>query len=272
MAIVNALLCRWAHGYHEVVDQDSIDEHGRKEGFLQVGVLQSEEEVETVCAALFARMANPQISTVLAVDPTGNGDTPGIHFVKGDYITAPAAEGGTASQRVRALTTTEDENGNPLFVPELRSAIEEEADRLNRWLKRLANGALGGSTDTPSPAQTGGGTPGLEPVRFAELPPFSYPGPIAEDISGHYRPIAGTRIYRWSASLRVAGSSTTTVALVINGSAVDSITLGGEGLGSAAYEATAFEVDVSVGSVIQVQITDAGVDAEDLLVQIITGS
>lgn len=272
MAIVNALLCRWANGYHEVVDAASVAAHGRKEGFLQVGALQSEEEVETVCAALFEKMADPQISTVLAVDPTGSGDTPGIHFVKGDYITAPAYEGGSSSQRVRALTTTEDENGNPIFVPELRNAVEEEVDRLNRWLKRLANGALGGSTDTPSPAQTGGGVAGLEPIRFAELPPFSFPGPIAVDASGHYRPISATRIVRWSASLAVAGTSTTTVALVINGTTETTITLGGGGTGVADYEPQAFEIDVSTGTIVQVTVTSAGTDAEDLLVQIITGS
>lgn len=272
MGIVNALLVRWADGYHEVIQQDSIDEHGRKEGFLQLGALQSTEEVETVCASLFDYMANPQISTVLAVDPTGNGDTPGIHFVKGDYITAPAEEGGTASQRVRSLTTTEDDNGNPIFVPELRSAVEEEVERLNRWLKRLANGALGGSTNTPSPAPTGGGSPGIEPVRFEELPPFSYPGPVDLDISGHYRPITGTRIVRWSASLRVAGTTSTTVALIINGTTQDTITLGGGGTGVSDYEAESFEIDVSTGTVIQVQVTSAGTAAEDLVIQIITGT
>ena len=272
MGVVNALLCRWSGGYHEVINQDSIDEHGRKEGFLQLGALQSESAVETVCEALFEHMANPQISTVLAIDPTGNGDTPGIHFVKGDYIVAPAEEGGTASQRVRSITTTTDENGNPIFVPELRTAVEEEVERLNRWLKRLANGALGGSTNTPSPTQGGAGAPGVEPVRFAELPPFSLPGAVVTDISGHYRPITATRIYRWSASLRIAGTTSTTVALLVNGSTVDTITLGGGGTGVAAYESASFEVDVSVGSVIQIQTTTAGASAEDLLVQIITGS
>lgn len=272
MTLVNALLVRWSDGFHEVIDQDSIDALGRKEGFIQLGSLQSTEEVETVCAALFRYMANPQISTVLAIDPTGNGDTPGIHFVKGDYITAPAAEGGTASQRVRALTTTTDENGNPIFVPELRSAVEVEVDRLNRWLKRLANGALGGSTDTPSPATTGGGAPGIVPVRFAELPPFSLPGPVVVDISGHYRPVVATRIVRWSASLRVSGTTATTVALLLNGTSVDSITLGGDGTGVAAYEAVSFEADISTGTVVQIQVTSAGAEAEDALVQIITGS
>lgn len=272
MPVVNALLVRWADGYHEVTDDDSITARGRKEGFLQLGALQSTEEVETVCAALFEYMANPQISTVLAIDPTGSGDTPGIHFVKGDYITAPAEEGGTSSQRVRSITWTEDENGNVIPALELRTAIEEEIDNVNRWLKRLANGALGGVTNTPSPAGGSGGAGGIEPIRFAELPPFSFPGPISTDLSGHYRPVTATRIVRWSASLRVAGTSTTTVALLVNGSTQDTITLGGGGTGVSDYEATAFEIDVSTASVVQVQVTSAGTDAEDLLVQIVTGA
>jgi len=269
VAISNALLVRFGDGYHEVIDQDSINAHGRKEGFLQLGAAQTEEDVDRICEALFERLGWAQVATTMAIDPTLAGDVPNIDFRKGDYLPAPDETGGTSSQRVRAVTTTvEPETGKLIHVIELRDAIEEETERLERWLKRLANGALGGTTNQPSPAVGGTGGGQLESISFGELPPFSFPGPISTDLSGHYRPIAATRIVRWSASLRVAGSTSTTVALKINGSTVDTITLGA----ADQYESENFAVDVSTGTIVQVEVTAAGTDAEDLLVQIITGT
>lgn len=266
MAMINAFLARWAGGFHEVEDNTSITAHGRKEAFLQLGDVQSKAEVEIICRALFVAMADPQIATTLAIDPTGIGDVPYANFRKGDYITAPAYEGGTASQRVRALTVTESDNGNVIFVPELRHIVQEQAELTQRWLKRLANGALGGASNAPSPAQGGGGGSGLTPINQVELPPFSYPGPVLADVSGHYRPIKATRLVRIAASLRVAGSTTTTVALLIDGTSVETLSLAA----GDQYETKSIQRDVTTGSVIQVQTTAAGTDAEDLTVQIVT--
>lgn len=266
MALINAFLVRWADGFHEVEDAASIAEHGRKEGFLSLGDVQSTKEADAICAALFESMAGPQVATTMAIDPTGVDDMPYTHFRKGDSITAPAYEGGTASQRVRALTTTEDENGRVIFVPELRAVVQEEAERIQRWLKRLANGALGGTTNAPSPASTGGGTEGFSPIPQVELPPFSMAGGVYADLSGVYRPIKATKLTRLAASLRVAGSTTTTVALLINGSSEETLSL----VAGDTYEYKSIEIDVSVGTAIQVQTTAAGTGAEDLVVQILT--
>jgi len=265
MALINAFLVRWADGFHEVEDAASIATHGRKEGFLSLGDVQSTAEADAICAALFESMAKPQIATTMAIDPTGVDDVPYTHFRKGDSITAPAYEGGTSSQRVRALTTTEDENGRVIFVPELRAVVQEEAERIQRWLKRLANGALGGTTNAPSPASTGGGVAGFSPIGQVELPPFTYPGPLVTDISGHYRPAKGTNLTRMSMSLRVPGSTTTTVDLIINGAVVHTMSLPA----SSGYDYESLEIDVTANSAIQVQTTVAGTGAEDLVVQLL---
>lgn len=266
MALINAFLVRWADGFHEVEDAASIAEHGRKEGFISLADVQSTKEAEAVCAALFASMAGPQIATTMAIDPTGVDDVPYTHFRKGDSISAPAYEGGVTSQRVRALTTTETENGRVLFVPELRAVVQEEAERIQRWLKRMANGAVGGTTSAPSPTTGGGVTDGFSPIPQVELPPFSYAGPIGLDLSGVYRPIKATKLTRLAASLRVAGSTTTTIALLINGSSEETISL----VASDTYEYIPIDIDVTVGTAIQVQTTAAGTGAEDLVVQILT--
>lgn len=272
MAITNALLLRWANGYHEVVDQPSIDVNGRKEGFLQLGNVQSAEAAEVIAVALFEYLASEQVVTTLAILPTGSGDEPYGDFLKGDWITAPAYEGGTASQRVLGLTTAEDEDGNPVHVPELRGFSESEQDRIQRWLKRLANGALGGVSNAPAPSQSGIGVPQLVPVRWSELPPFSYPGPLATDESGFYYPVAATRIIRLGASLRVAGTTATVVELWINGVQETTLSVGGDGLGVSARDYTTVEVDITTGSAVQVRLTTAGTGAEDLLVQLSTGT
>lgn len=272
MAITNALLVRWVNGFTEVVDQPSIDEHGRKEGFLSLGNVQSEATAERVCAALFERMAQPRISTTMAILPTGLGDEPWLDWFVADLINAPDDEAGVSSQRVMSLTTTADEEGNPVHVPQLRDRIEDESERIQRWLKRLANGAMGGVTNQPAPAQSGIGTPQLVPVRWSELPPFTLSGLVYEDTSGPYRPVSSTRIIRLSAGLAVAGTTATTVALLVNGVSVATLTVGGEGLGQQAYDYTSVEVDISTGSVVQVSCTVPGAGAEDLVVQLSTGS
>jgi len=272
VALVNALLVRWAGGYHEVTDAASIAQHKRKEGFLQLGAVQSVEQVETICEALFAYMAQVQVATTMAVHPTGSGDVPGQDWDEGDWITAPAAEGGTASQRVLALTTSADEEGNPVFVPELRGVREQESDEINRWLKRLANGALGGVTNTASPATSSRGSGQFTPMVWGQFPPFSYPGPLAADTSGIVYPISSTRIVRWQASMRVSGTSETTVRLLVDGATVDTITFGGNGTGQSDFAYSSVAVDVTTGSAVQVQLVTPGTDAEDLVVQLLTGS
>jgi hypothetical protein len=274
MALTNALLVRWANGFTEVTDAASIAEHGRKEGFLALGNVQSEETAERICEALFAKLAQPQVATTMAILPTGVGDQPWLDWFVADFLNAPDDEAGVSSQRVRALTTSADDEGNPIHVPELRDQVEDESERVHRWLKRLANGALGGATHQPAPAQAGIGIPQLVPVRWSELPPFSYPGPIATDESGLYYPVSSTRIIRLGASLRVAGTTETTVELWINGVVATggTLTFGGGGLGVSARDYTTVEVDISTGSAVQVKCTGAGTGAEDLLVQLSTGS
>ncbi len=262
MAVCNALLLRWAAGYTWVEDSASIIALRRREAYLSVAAT-SEAEAVRIATALLVDRAAPQVGTSAAMEPAGS-DEPYTDFVVGDWVTAPTPEGSTASVRVSALTVTEDGEGNPVFVPELGS-IREERDRANqRWLKRMANGALGGTVESAIPAQNP--VPVRRKLTTAPIGPFSIPGPVIVAVSGKYYPPTNVLALRMIASLTTAGSTDTTVVLYRNDVSVATVTIpSGGGL---------FAVDVNVtfgaNDYATVECTAAGTGAEGLVVQIPT--
>lgn len=263
MALTNVLLCRWADGYHEVEDAASVAARGRREGFLSLGAVQSVEEVERVANALFAFLAEPRVSTTAGLLPTGLGDEPYEDFEVADYLTAPAPDETPESVRVRALAVTEDAEGNPVFVPELRQTLLEREDRLQRWLKRMANGALGGVAESAAPRSTP--TTTVSPQGLVELPPFSLAGIMRVSVSPRYYSPVVVRLTKLVVSLGTAGTTTTTVELRKNGGAIASVSLGaGETFATTALS----DGMVNDLDYLQVAVTAAGSGAEDLDVQV----
>lgn len=177
MALQNSLLVRYAEGYHVVEDAASIAAQGRHEGYLELGSAQSVDEVERIAGAILARSAVPAVATTAAVEPVGPADTPYTAFDVGDWITAPDETATPTLFRVFSIAYTEDDEGNPIFAPELRSAADEAEVRFARWLKRMSNGALGGSTESASVASP---APGFTPRRagWNVIPTFSQSGDV----------------------------------------------------------------------------------------------
>jgi hypothetical protein len=166
--VINALLVRWAKGWHEVFDQPAIDLNGRHEGTLSLGVEQSVAEVERVATGQLAVTAREEIAVDLA--PMGPGDTPYAAFGVADTVTVPGLAGGPTQERVTALTVAEDENGQLSWVPELKDVLLTHNERMEQAIQRMANGALGGTsavaspmpnlvTPAPIPRSDGGGPP-----------------------------------------------------------------------------------------------------------------
>lgn len=158
MALVNALLVRYATGYVWVEDAGSIATHDRREGFLTLGAASSLSEAERTGAAILAQRLDPEVGVSVAMEVNG-GVEPFVDFAVADWITVPDEDGTPASMRVMAVTVTEDEEGNPIYVPELRTLAQEQEQRIARWLKRMTNGTLGGTVESASPAPYVG--PGL---------------------------------------------------------------------------------------------------------------
>jgi hypothetical protein len=179
--VINALLVRWAKGWHEVTDPGAIELYGRHEGTLALGVEQSVAEVERVAAGQLA--AGPREEIAVDLDPTGPADTPYTAFAVADTVTVPGLAGGPTQERVTALTVAEDENGRLSWVPELKDVLLTQDERTEQAIARMANGALAGTSPvaspmphyvTPAPIPGSGGAP--TPGPGAALPLAVYRG------------------------------------------------------------------------------------------------
>lgn len=268
MPLANALLVRYAFGYRLVEDAASIAALGRHEAFLSLGAIQSVDEVDRVGAALLGLSAFPNIATTAGIEPTGAGDNPFADFGVGDWITAPDETGVPSSQRVLGLSVTEDAEGNPLFAPELRSLADELDERLQRWLRRMSAGTLGGSSESASPASS---TPAIGPSSTPttrELV-FYMGGTLSASSSGRYYPQRSGRATALVASLGVAGAAPVVFELRKNGVAVATVTIPAGSNGPVAVSLGATFLGPNV-DYLSCAVTSAGGGAAELDVQVST--
>lgn len=223
MAVSNALLVRWRDGYHWVEDAASIDTWGRKEGFLSLGSVASVDEAVRIAQAVLETTSAPQVSLTANVEPTGINDSPYVDFSVGDMVTAPDMDEALTEFRVVSLSVTEDEEGNPKFTPELGTHNDDRERIVQRWLKRMSNGTLGGSVESAAPILP------LPPEALRPAPdditPFSFGGLLFPATSSPYSPATPVRVVSVTSSLTTAGTSTTTYRVLRSGVIVATITL-----------------------------------------------
>lgn len=257
MALVNALLVRWPGGYHEVVDADSVAAHDRHEGYLSLNAA-SVEDVERVARAFFAQWAEPSVALSAGIEPAGDGDVPLADFRVADYLTVDGD-----AVRARALTVTEDEDGNPTYALELGTLRQETEIRVARWLQRMADGSVGGTSLAASPVPTPSSVR-LGTAARPGVPPFSLPGVVTLDDSGTWVSEVNYRLVRVIGTLRVAGSTATVVIAKKNGATVGTLTIPAGSTGPvSATLGTDFLADVDK---LAFETTSAGAGAYDLVV------
>lgn len=268
MALVNALLVRWSGGLHWVEDAAAIAERGyRVEGYLELGGAGSIGEVERAARAVLANRSAPVEALIGGLEPSAGGD-PYIDFNVGDWLTVDHPMLGEDLVRVRGLTVAEDEMGDPIFAPEIGTLQESKEQLLQRWLKRMSNGALGGSVESATPvAKQDRPVAGFvvpSDLNLRELPPHSYGGPLVASVGGRYYLPAAVTVTSVFASLRVPGSTTTTVWVFVN----NDLVLATLSLGAGEYtDEFTSPFDLAAGDFIQTWIVAAGEDAENLTVQ-----
>lgn len=148
---VNVVLVRWDGGWQEVRDEASIAAHGRHEALLSLGAIGSPDEVDRVARRQLAVFANPRMAIAADHAPHGRGDRPFFDYNVGDTITVPDYGGGTISQRVRAISGAEDDNGEITYSPELGDLILEAQERELLTIKKMADGTLEGESPVATP-------------------------------------------------------------------------------------------------------------------------
>jgi len=147
----NVLLCRWTDGWREVKRQSSIDVIGRREAFLSLGAIETAEEVDRVANMQLDVVANPRMAIATDLAPMGEADRPYFAFNVGDTIGVPDYGTGTITQRVRALTGSEDDNGEITYSPEWGDLILEEQERTLQAVKKMSDGTLEGDSPVAQP-------------------------------------------------------------------------------------------------------------------------
>jgi hypothetical protein len=169
---VNVLLCRWIGGWREVRHEESIATYGRREALMGLGALQSPQEVDRVAGEQLAVFADQRMAIAADVEPMGVADRPYRAWNVGDTITVPAYGGGTIAQRVRALTGSEDDNGEITYSPELGDLILETQERHEQAIKKMADGTLDGESPVATPvAQTQQTQQGFGGAPFPDYTP-----------------------------------------------------------------------------------------------------
>lgn len=116
MPIRDTLLVKYQGGYFE----ETSVAHGarRREGSLSVNVL-TRGEASQVAKGMIVLLRDPQEQITATIEPVGATDRPYVDFLIGDLVTVPDRVGADVLARVVGLTVTSDEEGNPVFVPEL---------------------------------------------------------------------------------------------------------------------------------------------------------
>lgn len=150
----NAFLIRYANGWHEATSPTSITAHGRREGFLSLGAIAAIREAEAIAAQHFAVFGDTRTQITATQDPIGDSETPYVHtaYVPGATVVVPDVNGSPTAEPVKAITVTEDDDGNLLFSPELGDFILDAEQRFDVQVKKMTDGTLGGYSPQASPA------------------------------------------------------------------------------------------------------------------------
>lgn len=223
--LTNVLLVRWSDGFVEVEDAASVNNWDRVEGFLSAGTTPSAEAVNLMASAIFTRVANPGVIFSAAVTERGAGDDPYTDWEVGDRISVPGEDLNAVEERVLGITVTEDDVGNLVFSPELSSPNVTAAKRLERIVKRMANGTLGGLAVGATPVEPP--PPPPPTVQLVSETPFSHPSgtPLPDRPSGPYVAATDRRFVRFLAAIGEADTVDTVFTIRKNGALTATVTI-----------------------------------------------
>lgn len=248
----NSLLIRWKHGYTTV----GVTTPPIRQGYLTLGSIETESEAKRLGGEELLRIAGIRDQVTLGADPkpTDPANAYGTGWDIGDYITTYnrkmksepltdengevlvgldgiALDDGSGKSRVRVLqvSVTEDDNAVLTIMPELSTLLEQQEVRTHRWLTRMADGTLNGTSEVASPIVTPELVPGRRPNSDTQT--FSW-NPISTERTSPWTPEVAGRLAQMH--LRRTGTlvGEVRVAFIVNGVTLDEgIIWGGDEIG-----------------------------------------
>lgn len=235
MGSASVLLVRWALGWIDVNPTTPIPGR-RREATLSLGNVAAVNEAISAGHRLLDVVGGTRESISIGILPRTGTNSPyvGWRVEPNTFITAPGWSA-PAAQKVASVTVTQDDDGELLYELDLIDRVTDFEARIQRWLKRMSNGAVGGQTAQASPER-----PQWEPTVGTRKPTATFmQGGV--DADGALLPVfvgrgpdlpAETRgeLREWYISVTTAGSSPTTAQLLLNGAVVATATIPAGGL------------------------------------------
>lgn len=147
----NVLLIRWEGGWHEATPKNTDLETllpRRIEGTLGLGAAQSTQEVDRIADKQLDLFKVGQVVVEGSIEPRfdDKGRTPYIGFQVGDKVSIA----GNPEYVINA-TVTEDEEGAVSYAIDWGDPIIRGKEAFAQWLKKMANGTLGGQAKPATP-------------------------------------------------------------------------------------------------------------------------
>jgi hypothetical protein len=259
MPVRNTILVAYKTSHVEVSDAASIAADGRRETYLELGTIEDRDLAIEVATAVLAVQLQHHLSFV--VDPMPRlGSTGFIDYGIGDTIT----DAGGA--RVSGLTVSADDEGRASVIPELKDRVTIQQEAVDRLIRRLVEGGLGGKTEQAS--RTYPSPPPVLPGRVKTLEAVSYDGVLVPGIiSQPQSSLVPIQIVQIICNLRVAGSTNTGIRVLDqDGNVRCSTTIpAGRKLWAEEVQPPAY---FGPSSQLLVDVPTAGTDAEGLAVQL----
>lgn len=278
--IKNALITRFQGGYRTDTDAASISANGRRESFLSLTSTPNSASTSEAIGR-YLDVLDSGITTVRAsLLPVTTVDTPYAGgWSTGATVTVPRLSNALAGESmvVRSITVDEDDAGVLSFTPELVRPASTRFEQADGQLRQLNSGTLNGRSASATIAGDLDSDVRAGRVRTFEQT-FSQPTIEVKD-SGVIFPSDYGRLQSVLATLKTAGSSSTTFQIKINNSAVTFSQSGGTSSSTVTLSAgqgaifgmTTSQVDVWPTYTVQMSTTGVGTGATDLVVKLVFG-
>lgn len=221
MGSASTLLIRWSDGWIDVNPSAPISGR-RREATLALGNVESITEAMNAGRRLLDVIGGVRETISVGIIPREEETTPyqGWTPRPNTFVSVPGWSD-TSAQKVSAVTVTQDDDGEVTYELELVDRMADNEARIQRWLKRMSNGAIGGQSAQASPERPKSELlrPGRKPAATFSQASTDINGDLL-DITVGYGPklpsdIRG-EIREWFVSLTVPGSSSTVTQLLLN--------------------------------------------------------